>query len=178
MSRTMKREPGHLKHRMLQELTEADSQREKYQETLKLLIGHQDFEQQGSFPIKPPHSDLDRAWRSIRQGIKDAFGNEYPEDSASKGWAVGFIASRAEDLLKNGITSFAPTKYIDEIKDYLGSPHTVQTFIGGFICSRIFTAPDPLCEGFYSLKELKLYEAKMLSCMFYDSQDTRCADSI
>jgi hypothetical protein len=177
MSRTMKRDPGNLRDTMIQDLTAADSQREKYQETLKSLIGHQDFEQNASFPIKPPHSELDTAWRSIRQGIKDAFGNEYPEESTPKGWAAGFIASRVEDLLKNSKKTFPPKKYIDEVKHYLDSPHTVQTLIGGFICSRVFTTPDPLCEGFYCPKEMKLYEAKMLSGTFYDYQDAWCAES-
>jgi hypothetical protein len=163
IQRTMKREPGMLFERVLQDLKAADAATTQYRDLLRGLIGHQEYGNKSDFPKVPQQIDIDESWRSLRKGVKDAFGTEC-DRPMPRAIDVGYIAARVDDLTRGDDKTFGSiADYVKELEPQLGSPHSVQGLLSALLCRWLFKVPDPLCKEIHSAKELKLYEAMLLS---------------
>jgi hypothetical protein len=159
--RTMKKDPGCLAERVLEDLASLSYANEKYRKSLHSLVGYQDDR---TFPAIPPRLDLDDSWTRIRREVRDAIVFEYPENAQQpEASESGYIASQINFILKGGDAILDPASYIEELEVQLGSLHTVQSLLSALLFSWVFATPDAICEEFYSPKELKMYKTTLLS---------------
>ena len=164
IERTVEREPGQLLYKMLQDLHSADAANADLRSMLHDLVGRRQFHQENSFPRVPDQTDIDKGWKTFRKYVRDAFGYGYPSEPKPRGIDAGYIAARIDDLAKDGRHPLgSPTKFTEELTSYLHSPHSVQALLSALLCRWLFAAPEPICKGAYSLKELKMYESVLLN---------------
>ena len=164
IARTMQKNPGTLADRILDDLASLSHSNEKFRKTFHSLVGYADDR---FFPVVPSSNDLDYAWACIRRGVRDAVVYEYPADlQLPNGAETGYIASEINSILKDGGTPLDPAAYMQELEGQLGSMHTVQSLLSALFFSWLFARPDAFFEGFYSTKELKMFEATLLSGKF------------
>ena len=161
IARTVQREPGMLFEKIVQDLHAADATKTRLSNLLRGLITRHNFHAENNFPPMPEYRDLDRSWRAMRRGVNDALGPEN-DTPLPKAAAAGYLAARVDDLMQREKIDDLRT-FAEELSPHLTSPHSVETLISAALCRSVFALPDRIFKGIYSEKELKLYEAQLLS---------------
>jgi hypothetical protein len=165
IQRTVKREPGQLLDKVLQDLHSADAAKADLRSILHDLVGRRDFHKDNTFPRVPEPMDIDRGWKTICNYVRDAFGYDNPPEPKPRAVDAGYVAARIDDLAKNRRDSELGKlkQIIEELALHLKSPHSVRAVVGALLCRLLFSGPEIMCQDVYSPKELKLYKALLLN---------------
>lgn len=129
------------------------------------MVGHQTPGTDPMFPPVPNHGEVDRGWRLIRKGIKEAFTNESGlniEGPTPTAVSTGYVASTIHDLLEypeGRATLFC------KLAGHLKSPHLAQSLMSALFCRWLFANPDSMCEGKHNELMMKQYSTMSLSGM-------------
>jgi hypothetical protein len=161
IARTMKKEPGSLAERVLEDVASLSHSNEKFRKTLKNLVGYQDDR---TFPVHPLRRVIDGGWRRLQKEFRDAIVYDYPHDSQlPEEWVAGYLASQTSHLFKDNNASLDPASYIEELEVTLDNMHTVLNLVSTLLCLWMFATPDAFCSELYSNKELKMYETTLVT---------------
>jgi hypothetical protein len=161
IARTMKKEPGSLAERVLEDVESLSYSNEKFRKTLKSLVGNQDDR---TFPVHPLRRDIDGGWRRLQKEFRDAIVYDHPHDSQlPEAWVAGYLASQTSHLLKDKNAALDPASYLEELEVPLDNLHTVLNLVSALLCSWMFATPDAFCSELYSKKELKMYETTLVT---------------
>jgi hypothetical protein len=164
ITRTSDREPGELFANVLRDLHAADAANKDLRDLLRDLVGRREYNRGNEFPSTPDKADIEKAWKDMRQYIKDAFGHDPDFEPTPSGVGSGYIAARIEDLAKDGRELLGPQEiYIERLSPFLASPHSAHAIVSALFCRWLFAAPEPMFQDVYSDKELKIYETLLLS---------------
>jgi hypothetical protein len=164
ITRTPDREPGELFANVLRDLHAAEAANKDLRDLLRDLVGRRDYKMVNAFPSTPDKADIEKAWKDMRQYIKDAFGHDPDFEPTPSGIGAGYIAARIEDLAKDGRELLGPQRmYFEKLSPFLASPHSAHAVVSTLFCRWLFAAPEPMFQDLYSDKELKIYETWLLN---------------
>jgi len=164
--RTVEREPGQLLEKMLLDVHSADAAKADFRALLRDLVGRRELNKDNVFPRVPEHPDMDKAWKTMRKHIQEAFDFSFPPEPLPAPEDAGYLARCIEELAEGSGSLGSMPQYIDKLKPYLDSPHSVQAVLGALFCRRLFATPEPMCTGVYSDKELMMYRALLLNSKY------------
>ncbi|OAG18880.1 hypothetical protein CC77DRAFT_1051340 [Alternaria alternata] len=175
VERTIKRDPSDALDRLIKDLQQANVVRQRYQETVRDLIGSRDYAKKVGFPPLPLPSELAEDWRRIRSPLKETMVGTGAHVSRMKLAMTGsFSNTHLDDLAKcreGGAYEAQP--WISTRQLYLDNPTAAQHLLAVVLCQLLFCGTETMCEVTPASRAFQIYRT-----VTEDREEIRRIDTI
>jgi hypothetical protein len=159
VERTIKKDPSHALDRLIKDLQQANVVRQRYQETVRDLIGSRDYGKKVGFPPLPLPSELAEDWRRIRSPLKETMVGTGAHVSRIRLAMTGsFSNTHLVELAKcreGGAYEAQP--WICTRQLYLDNPTAAQHLLAVVLCQLLFCGTETMCEVTPASRAFQIY---------------------
>lgn len=160
--RTVERHPNEFFDKLMQDLRSERALKVEYRTGLKKTIG--DLKMGPKFPKPLDYDEVRLNWKGFKDHIVWAVGRGLKTPTPSL-TASAFLSARIEDIAYGRVMEDQLQSCIEDVCEFLVSPHAQQSLLSALFCHWIFESPEWMCKDMHNDTSLTMLEAIRSSSM-------------